>query len=105
MLNINLNVISKCIIGIYGIIAMYLFSPADTHKRPIVNKKRREIYKFLSVIITIIFIIGSILFKDSYICNCLLFAVITQTIIILPITYKIFNMPYNNYKNYVQSLV
>ena len=71
MLNINLNTISKCIIGIYGIIAMYLYSPADTHKRPIVNKKRREIYKFLSVIITIIFVIASLIINDSYICNCL----------------------------------
>ena len=105
MLNINLNTISKCIIGIYGIIAMYLYSPADTHKRPIVNKKRREIYKFLSVITTIIFVGASLIINDSYICNCLLFAIITQTIIILPITYKIFNMPYNNYKAYIENMV
>ncbi len=105
MLKIHLNIAIKCMIGIYGIICMYLFSPADTHKRPIVNKKRREIYKFLSVIFTIIFIIFSIIFENNYVCNCLIFSIIIQTIIILPITYRIFNMPYNNYKTYAKDLV
>ena len=55
MLNIDFNLITKTIIGLYGVIFMYLFSPADTHKRPIINKKRREVYKILSVLITFIF--------------------------------------------------
>lgn len=105
MLNIDFNLITKTIIGLYGVIFMYFFSPADTHKRPIVNKKRREIYKILSVLITFIFTISSIVIKDGYICNCLLFSIIIQTIIISPLTYKLFNMPYNNYKTYLENMV
>lgn len=105
MMNINLNPIIKSLAGIYGIISMFLFSPADTHKRPIINKKRRTIYKLLSVIITFIFAILSLMIKDSYICNCLIFAILIQTVIISPIAYKIFNMPYDNYKKYIQNPV
>lgn len=103
MMNINLNTIVKSLVGIYGIICMFLFSPADTHKRPIINKKRREIYKLLSIIITFIFTICSFIVKDSYICNCLIFSILIQTIVISPFTYKLFNMPYNNYKAYVKN--
>lgn len=105
MKNIDFNLITKTIIGLYGVIFMYLFSPADTHKRPIINKKRREIYKMLSVLIAFIFTISSFIVKDSYICNCLLFSIIIQTIIISPLTYKLFNMPYNNYKTYLENMV
>lgn len=105
MKNIDFNLITKTIIGLYGVIFMYLFSPADTHKRPIINKKRREVYKILSVLITFIFTISSFIIKDNYICNCLLFSIIIQTIIISPLTYKLFNMPYNNYKTYLANMV
>lgn len=103
MKTIELNIIIKIIIGIILTIGMMLFSPADTHKRPIVNKKRRKIYKTLSTIISIIYVILSIVIKNTYISNCFIFAIVLQNIIISPITYKIFKLPYNNYKEYIKT--
>ena len=99
----TLNFITKIIIGIISIIGITLFSPADTHKRPIVNKKRRKIYKTLSFIISTTYIILSIIIKDNYISNSFFYATILQNILISPITYKLFNMPYDNYKTYIKT--
>lgn len=101
--NIQINNTYKVIIGIITTIGIFTFSPADTKKRPIVNKKRRKIYKTLSTIISIIYVILSISIKNNYISNSLLFSIILQNILISPITYKIFKLPYNNYKEYIKT--
>ena len=102
-INIKLNTITKIIIGLISIIGILIFSPADTHKRPIVNKKRRMIYKTLSTIIATTYIILSIIIKDNFISNAFFYATILQNILISPITYKLFKMPYNNYKTYLKT--
>ncbi len=96
---INLNSNSKLLIGIILVIYIFIYSPADTYKRPIINKKRRQIFKYLSTFISIIYIVVSILTKN-YISNCFLFSILLECIFISPITYRIFNLPYNNYLNY-----
>lgn len=97
---VTLTIPTKIIFGIISIIGISFFSPADTHKRPIINKKRRQMYKILSTIIAITYTILSIIIKNNYIANSFFYATILQNIIISPITYKIFKMPYNNYKTY-----
>ena len=82
---------------------IYIYSPADTKKRPIVNPIRRKVYKYLSTLIAIIFVIISFFIKNYYIENSLIFALIIQNILISPLTYKIFNEPYNNYINYLKT--
>ena len=81
-------------------VCLLLYAPADTHKRPLVNKKKRKRFKFLSFLFGIIYTILIIVFKDSYIVNFLLVGMIEAVIMILPITYKTFKLPYNNYKTY-----
>ena len=81
---------------------MFKNSPADTKKRPIVNHKRRLIYKIISTILAIIFVTLSILIKNNYISNCLIFGLVLQNILISPLTYKIFKQPYNNYKEFLR---
>jgi len=82
------------------LILIGIYAPSDTVKRPINNKKKRLIYKITSIIISIIYIILSIIINDNTLSNCFLFALVIQVIVILPITYKIFGVEYNNYKNY-----
>lgn len=77
-----------------------IFAPSDTEKRPLKRKKKRIIYKILSIIVSIIYMSLSIIIKDNTLSNCFIFALIIQIIIILPITYKVFGVSYNNYKNY-----
>ena len=81
-------------------ICLLLFAPADTHKRPLINVKKRKRFKFVSFSLGIIYTILIIVFKDYSIVKYLLVGMIEAVIMILPLTYKIFKLPYNNYKNY-----
>ena len=80
---------------------MALFAPADTHKMPIVNIKMRKTLKIKSLVITSLYIL--IIFISNYnkINNLIMLSMMAQSIVINPITYKIFKLPYNNYKKYI----
>ena len=81
-------------------ICLFLYAPADTHKRPLINKKKRRRFKLVSFLFGVIYTILIIVFRNYSIVNYLLFGMIEAVIMILPITYKIFNLPYDNYKKY-----
>lgn len=100
---INLNTIFTLVIGILGTLLILKNSPADTKKRPIVNPKRRKIYKLLSTMIAIIYVVLSLFVKNNFISNSFIFALILQNILISPLTYKIFKQPYNNYKQFLNT--
>ena len=99
---LNIPFIIKIFICILGTIFMLKNAPADTKKRPIVNKKRRLIYKIISTILTIIFGITSIIIKNNFVSNCLLMAIVMQNLMISPLTYKLFNLPHDNYKTFIK---
>ena len=99
---IKLNSPIKIIIGIIFIILMFKNSPADTYKKPIISKSKRKKLKYLSTFACVIYLIISIFIKSQFISNCLLFSMILQNILISPFTYKLFNLPYNNYINYLE---
>lgn len=100
-ITIKIPIFIKVIIGVIGIIFMFKNSPADTYKRPIVSKRRRKKLKILSTFIAVIFLIMSLIIKDNYISNSFTFALIMQNGMISPLVYKIFKLPYNNYKDYI----
>lgn len=79
---------------------LLLYSPADTHKRPIINAKKRKRFKYLSFLSGIIYTILIILLRNYSIINYLTLGMIEAILMILPITYSICKMPYNNYKTY-----
>lgn len=87
------------ILGI-SLICFTLYSPADTYKKPLINVKKRKILKIKSIIILFIYAILTLYIRNSFISSIIIYSIILQVILILPITYKIFNMPYNNYLNY-----
>ena len=90
----------RIIIGLICMLLIFKNSPADTEKRPIVSPKRRRTYKILSTIIAIIFVVLTTLLTDNFLANCFIFALVIQCFMISPFIYKIFNLPYDNYKNY-----
>ncbi|MDD4188383.1 MAG: accessory gene regulator B family protein [Bacilli bacterium] len=96
---INLNIYFKFGIILFSLIIYYLYSPADTSARPIINKKRRLILKILTLVIAIIYSLIIILNNNSII-NIIAFALLYQSILITPIFYKLFKMRYNNYLYY-----
>lgn len=99
---LTIHILLKLIVCIIGICFMYKNAPADTKKRPIVNKKRREFYKFSSTILTIIFSFAVIISKNNFISNCFVFSIIMQNCMISPTIYKIFKLPYNNYITFLK---
>lgn len=88
------------IISILCLILLLIYAPADTEKRPIVNKKRRMIYKIITSITALCYILLFV-FTNDFLANSIFIALVIETIMVLPITYIIFNLKYNNYKSYL----
>jgi len=90
-------------ICILCLISYLLFAPADTVKRPLPNKKKRMIRKVFTLIIGTLYITAIIIFNNPYITALLISSLIVESIMISPITYKIFRQPYNNYKSAIRA--
>lgn len=88
------------ILSIIGTILLLIYSPADTEKRPLIHKKKRIIYKILTTTISTIYAILNIITKDNILSNIITFSILLEAIIVLPISYKLFGLKYNNYLNY-----
>lgn len=82
------------------LIIISIYSPADTVKRPLIKKNRRIKFKILSIITVLVYLVITILIKNNLIINSLIIGLLIECILILPITYKTFKMPYKNYINY-----
>lgn len=90
----------KSLLLIIAIILIYFYTPADTVKRPIINKKRRQIYNFITTISCIVLSFIAIIINDNTISNLIVFGIYVEVALVLPITYKTFNLSYNNYLHY-----
>ena len=94
----------KIAISIICFINVIIFAPADTYKRPLINKKKRRIYKVFSIIISLIYVGMIIWFHDYTISNYIFFGLIDSTLMIHPLMYRMFQLPYNNYKTYTSTV-
>lgn len=90
----------KIAISIISLICLIKYAPADTYKRPLVNAKKRKIYKIITIINGIIFTVLIIVLKDNIIGTYLCLGILEATLMIHPLTYRMFQLPYNNYKSY-----
>lgn len=90
----------KINLAIICLVLIIIYAPADTIKHPLINSKKRKRFKILSIIISFIMTSMVIYFHNFDISNYMLVGYIEATCMILPITYKLFALPYNNYKNY-----
>ena len=81
-----------------------IWAPADTPKKPLINKKKRVLDKLLTVAISTVLMFIPLLSNNSLINNCIFFSYIMSIISINPLTYKLFGIPFNNYKNYKKGL-
>lgn len=97
-----INIYLKYILGLLGTLLIFKNSPADTEKRPIVNKKRRLKLKLTSTFIAITYFILCLFINDQFISNCFIYSILLQNILISKFTYKLFNLPYDNYIRYLE---
>jgi putative agrB-like protein len=91
----------KYILGCISIILIALYAPADTIKHPLINKNKRIVLKMLSITFCTLLVILSIIIKNETIDSLIIFGIYVEISLIIPITYKLFHLSYNNYKNYI----
>ena len=96
--NIILDDITKyfiaAIVGVFGIIMIKLYAPADTEDVPIVSKNVRKQKQFLSYISFIIGLMIAVCIKNNVISNIIIFGYFIQTCMITRFAYKITNNKY-----------
>lgn len=97
---LKFNLIIKIIISVICLIFIIIYAPADTIKHPLLKASRRRNLKIISSIMSLVLSILIIYFHENIISNFMLIGFVEATIMILPITYKLYGLPYNNYKNY-----
>ena len=90
-------------VGMICLVPLAIYAPADTVKRPLPNKKKRKIRKFSTILITLIYIILIVHINNYSLNSMLICSLILESIMVLPLTYKIFKQPYRNYRNYNQA--
>ena len=95
----------KYIIGVISFLLILKNAPADTYKRPIVSPRRRMTYKIISSLVALIYVILCLCIKDNLISNAMLLSLVIQNCMISPTVYKMFNLPYDNYKTYILETV
>ena len=91
---------AQILIGAILTICLYLYAPADTVKHPIINVKKRKRFKLITSITGTIYLLLIIFLKNNLFTNYILVGMTTVVLCINPLTYKIFKLPYNNYKYY-----
>lgn len=96
------NDLGAIILSCISFFTILLFSPADTEKRPLINKKKRTILKLITLFSTIVYIILIFIIKSQYYKKILLFSLTLESLAINPISYKFLGLKYNNYKTYNQ---
>lgn len=86
-----------------GLLSILFFAPCDTPKRPLLDKKKRIVNKMLSFGIGGSYVLISFIIHTETFSSIIAFIFLLTIICINPITYKIFKVPYNNYKHYYNS--
>lgn len=97
---ISIPFLIRLIVAIFCTVNFCLYAPADTEKRPLINKKKRCIYKVIIVIIALIYTILQFIIKDSLILNILVFSMAIECVLINPLSYRFLGLRYDNYKYY-----
>lgn len=86
--------ILAALVGVFGIIMIRLYAPADTEEVPIISKKIRKQKQILSYIFFIIGLVISVIIKNNIISNIIIFGYFIQTCMITRLAYKITNNKY-----------
>lgn len=100
-ITIPLSIASMMILFSYIII--YIYAPADTKSKPMVNPKKRKIHKSLSLIYATVLLLGTYIQSDLVLMNITVISIFLIAVYITPFFYGILGQTYANYKNYPSS--
>ena len=88
------------LLWIFAFICFAIWAPADTPKKPLINKKKRIFCKISTLLSSILLLFVTFISNNTLINNSIFYSLIMNIIAINPLTYKIFNIPFNNYKKF-----
>lgn len=95
---LKINFIIRLVICFVGTFYILKYAPSDTEKRPLINKNKRYIYKFICTLTALGFSIYGLISKNFIIQNSIIFSILLESFMISPWSYKLFKLRYNNYK-------
>lgn len=72
-----------------ALFTFFKFAPADIANKPINSKKQRKKFRFTSYIISTLFLISALYFKTSPFSYIMIFALLVNSLTILPLMYKL----------------
>ncbi len=80
---------------------LFVFSPADTKRRPFPKTKKKLFRKIMTTLLSIIYSGSCLFITDNTLIVLLISSVIAETVMVNPLTYILLKQPYNNYKKVV----
>ena len=93
-MNITLSYTAITILFLLSFVFIFRYAPSDTEERPIVSKRLRKKLKICSISALLVLFILAIFFSGTKTSSIISFAVITESILILPIAYKVAGSKY-----------
>lgn len=91
-------------IWVFSFINFVLWAPADTPKRPLIRSDIRKKQKFKTCLIAFLYLLIIIFVKLNIIKNAITIALLIQSFMINPISYKFTKTRFNNYKWYTNKV-
>ena len=85
-----------------GFLSFFLWAPADTPARPLIHSETRKKQKAKACMVCVVYLTLILTIQNQVLSNALVYCLIIQSICINPITYKLTNTPFNNYKVYYE---
>lgn len=98
---ITIPLFLKLGISLISIVSLFIFAPADTKKRPLINRKKCLKFKLITIISACIISIASMIIANNTLSNIFLLSVVLEAIMVNRLTYIIFNLSFDNYKTYL----
>ena len=97
---IEIPILLKFFLICICLVCIFIYAPADTKKAPIIKLEKRLVKKRKAFVSTLLLSILVLFIDSNFYSNLILFGIMIEVVLILPITYHMFNHSYNNYKTY-----
>lgn len=93
------------LIFMLNFILLYRYAPADTKARPIIGRKLRKKLKIKALIAATLLMIVALIVQNNITKTIITLAVLSESLCIIPLTYKILKKEYDNYEKFIKQSV
>lgn len=90
------------VLSIIILASVWRYAPADTENNPLVSVSERRKKRWRAFVTVLMIVIISFFKQDEMLQTLLLWGLITETIMIHPLFYKLTKRSYKNYEKYVE---